>query len=764
MKQLKGKRFFWSVALTLSTLLGVGLLSDQAFAQEAFYFYKGKKVPLKVDHSKNYVLLSAKTQQSSLEHSAKASKTVLRKFENVKSMTDLNLAAVEEPQTSLKWAIIDNIRPGAELLSQNSMASNVIYKAPFFITPDGKQVGMSHLLYVKLRRQEDKIILEKLARKHKVKIVGNNKFMPLWFTLSCTKESTGNALDIANTFYVTGEGSFTASEPDFLTDYQINCSNDIHFSKQWGIKNTGQNNGTSGIDIQACQAWSITTGKSEIVVAVIDQGIELNHPDIPNLSSKSYDTETGTSPSQVRGNHGTPCAGIIGASRNNQGIGVSGIAPNTTLMSISSNLSLAPNASQRLANGVSWAWQNGADIISNSWGHSQLASMLLDDAINDALTQGRNRKGCIVVFAAGNANGPIIYPGNSNSKILTVGAMSPCGGRKSPSTCDGESWWGSCYGDQLDVVAPGVLIPTTDRQGTAGYDSGDYAMTFNGTSSACPHVAGVAALILSANTDLTREEVHEIIESTSQKVGPYQYQSSSIRPHGTWHKEMGYGLIDAYACVRAAQSAVGSPSKLTGKQKAVIKSKPFPESLTTSVTKVSQINTTTSDAMPESQEEDCTDCDETTAPTKYMKIVELNGQFVVQNIKSEVKFNKPDAQATLATITQARTGQIELQKECTTKGTSLSGARRSCTSEWSSITAPAGFVFNEHSLSKTYSGQNGSSNRIDHEWDDYVELIPGTGLRAPRTLRVRVHARSPKCRGCRGWTKAKVTATYVAYQ
>jgi subtilisin family serine protease len=91
-----------------------------------------------------------------------------------------------------------------------------------------------------------------------------------------------------------------------------------------------------------------------------------------------------------------------------------------------------------------------------------------------------------------------------------------------------------------------------DRTGSDGYDSGDYALTFNGTSSATPHVAGVAAPILQANPNLTQKQVVAIIEKCARKVGPYAYQATSGRPNSPWHQEMGYGLVDAKACVRAA--------------------------------------------------------------------------------------------------------------------------------------------------------------------------------------------------------------------
>lgn len=331
----------------------------------------------------------------------------------------------------------------------------MVYQAPFLRTEKDRQVGISHLLYVKLKDESGKTKLEELAKEHKVKILGNNKLMPLWYTLSCNAESSGHALQVANKLFESG--NFTAAEPDFLTDFNlVKCANDTHFKTQWGMKNTGQGSGTSGIDIGICEAWNKTLGNDDIVVAVLDHGIELDHPDMPNVSTSSFDTTNGSSPSIVRGSHGTACAGIVGAIRNDAG--VSGVAPEITLMSISDNLTLGPGAQARMATGLSWAWKNGAHVISNSWGHDLLASHLIDDAIEDALDKGRSGLGCVVVFAAGNNDGPVIYPGNSNPRVLTVGAMSPCGERKNPGSCDGETWWGSCYGSELDVVAPGVLL------------------------------------------------------------------------------------------------------------------------------------------------------------------------------------------------------------------------------------------------------------------------------------------------------------------
>ena len=245
--------------------------------------------------------------------------------------------------------------------------------------------------------------------------------------------------------------------------------------------------------------------------------------------------------------HGTATAGIIGAISDNLR-GIAGIASSCPIMSICTRPYDKPD---KLANGFYFAADNGCAVISCSWSYPE-QSATLDSAIVYAMKNGRNGLGCVVVFATGNDNDSVSYPANSNKDIVAVGAISPCGERKSFQSCDEEEW-GSNYGSQLDIVAPGVMIPTTDLRGAAGASSGNYRNDYNGTSAACPHVSAVAALVLSINPGLTREEVTNIIEFTAQRVGDYDYSVEEGRPNGKWHKEMGYGLVDAYEAVLAAQ-------------------------------------------------------------------------------------------------------------------------------------------------------------------------------------------------------------------
>jgi len=481
-----------------------------------------------------------------------------------------------------KWSIIDFETLPSDLeyyqkINSIKSVNTVNVVAPSFTTMAGKKVVLSRHFYVKLNQPSDLSLLQQQAAQHNVLIKNQNQFMPLWYTLVCTESTIENSLEVANTIFETG--LFASSSPNFMSireEEQIpssqiptntplgNCPNvnDQLFGLQWNLENTGQVlptvTATFGLDINACEAWNITTGNPNITVAVIDGGVQLDHPDLTNMHQSNYNTSSDLSNLWY---HGTACAGIIGATHNN--IGVSGISPDCQIMSINISYTNAVD----IANGVSFAVQSGADVINNSWKVHLMDQDIINNAYNNALSLGRNGKGCVVVFSSGNIEGIIDeFPANSNDDFLVVGAMSPCGERKSPASCDLDATvpeHGSAFGSELDIMAPGVFIPTTDITGIHGGNTdhhGDYLLDFKGTSSAAPHVAAVAALILSVNPNLTNIEVNNIIESTAQKINPeivpepYSYEIHPNRPNGTWNNEMGYGLVDAHAAVVLAQS------------------------------------------------------------------------------------------------------------------------------------------------------------------------------------------------------------------
>ncbi len=342
------------------------------------------------------------------------------------------------------------------------------------------------------------------------------------------------------------------SEPSIYGfDDALWVPNDPNFDDQWHLLNTGQESGTcvctpyGDHDINAAQAWDMTRSDRGIVIVVIDTGMDLTHPDLQgNLLDRDGDdwdfADPDNSPDD-EGDHGTACCGLAAAVANNNE-GVCGSAPHSWLMPLRVNLSSGQN--QNRADAINYARGRAADfdgmVISMSWRMSSGNYSAVEMACNNAY----NSNDVVVMAAAGNGNSSTVdYPARYAS-VASVAATSPCDERKSTSSCDGEYWWGTNYGNDLDFAAPGVLMYTTDRQGSAGYSNGDYYDSFNGTSSACPLAAGVAALVRSANRHLTNAEVRDVLEETADEVGGYTYNPKSY--------ELGHGRINAHQAVLEA--------------------------------------------------------------------------------------------------------------------------------------------------------------------------------------------------------------------
>lgn len=335
------------------------------------------------------------------------------------------------------------------------------------------------------------------------------------------------------------------SEPSIISyNDEAWTPNDTYFSQQWALKNTGQISSCSGCspysnhDIDAESGWDTNRGDPGVVISIIDTGMDLTHPDLAaNLLARNghdWDFADPDNSPDDEGNHGTACSGIAAAVANNN-LGVAGIGNQCQIMPLRINLTSGYN--QNRADAINYATSRRPDfdglVLSNSWIMSSGDYSAVHDAIVNA-----NANDVLVCFAAGNSNGAIPYPA-AYPEAMAIAATSPCDERKSPTSCDNETWWGSCYGAELDCAAPGVQIYTTDRQGSNGYSSGDYYSSFNGTSSACPLVAGLAGVVWSQNPGLTNIQIRNIINETADQVGGYYYDPGTGKSN-----ELGHGRIN----------------------------------------------------------------------------------------------------------------------------------------------------------------------------------------------------------------------------
>jgi cell division septation protein DedD len=355
------------------------------------------------------------------------------------------------------------------------------------------------------------------------------------------------------------------AEPDFdtiLDHYEDGLPTDTLLAHEWHLQNNGFVPDSNvqlrrGIDVKAISAWRRlgNMGSSNIVLAVIDNGFDLAHPDLKSKVFRPFDLWN-NSPQVLQGDprytHGTPCASVAIAASN--GVGMVGSAPNAKFMPVSGT-SFASRATELM---FDYCIANGADVISCSWGTVDPAYQLnsiKQQAISRAARQGRNGLGCVVLFAAGNDFKNYINFYAAHPDVIAVGACNSQGvfanysnqGMEvtlcAPSNGDwpilaARAWW-----DQGD---PDPKLQGEFKYWVDGVSRGNQYKHFGGTSSATPLVAGVCALILSANPNLTAAEVKQILIQTADKIGnPADYLNGQSRKYGA-------GMINADRAVAEA--------------------------------------------------------------------------------------------------------------------------------------------------------------------------------------------------------------------
>ncbi len=349
--------------------------------------------------------------------------------------------------------------------------------------------------------------------------------------------------------------------------------------QQWHLKTTTVNGITISASANVEVAHQITQGEG-ITIAVIDDGVDIDHVEFSSSAkvvAPRDATENSNDPRPkdpyYTEDHGTACAGVACADGN---IGASGVAPKAKLMPIRLASGLG---SQQEANAFRWAADNGADVISCSWGpqdgrwyqpndplHNRSIPLPASTklAIDYATTQGRGGKGCVVLFAAGNGNESVDNDGYASyERVIAVAACNDKGKRSVYSDFGNAVW---CAFPSSDFGYPPFSHPepltsgiwTTDRTGNPGYNrgflgdgdaTGDYTNSFGGTSSSCPGAAGIAALVLAVNPNLRWQEVKDVFKHSCDKIDPSggQYDANG------WSKYYGYGRLNAQTAVTLAQ-------------------------------------------------------------------------------------------------------------------------------------------------------------------------------------------------------------------
>jgi thermitase len=314
-------------------------------------------------------------------------------------------------------------------------------------------------------------------------------------SLGVLKVPVNSGQELAEVAALRGDPNVLYAEPDYVAHAQPTTPNDPHYASQWGLSKIG-----------APAAWDMTAGSSAVIIAIVDTGIDLTHPDLNcagKLTAARWNFVAGNNSPNDDNGHGTHVAGIAAACGNN-GIGVAGVAWGARLMPVKVLDSSGSGYYSDIADGIIYAVDNGAKVVNLSLGGTG-SSSTLSDAIQYA-----HDHGVLVVVAAGNCaqggsscdnvSNPIMYPA-AYPAALAVAA-----------TDSGDNWANfSEHRPYVSVAAPGVSIYSTIR-------GGSYS-TLSGTSMATPYVSGLAALLWSFAPSLTVDQVESAIESTADDLG-----------------------------------------------------------------------------------------------------------------------------------------------------------------------------------------------------------------------------------------------------
>ncbi|MBC6430348.1 S8 family serine peptidase [Nostoc sp. HG1] len=431
-------------------------------------------------------------------------------------------------------------------------------------------------LFLKFNSEEELTVCQEVVRRYDLTIKRQLEYAPNAYFVSASANTGIAIFDIAERLL--NEESVDLCHPELVRELRQRQV----FPQQWHLKQTTINGKVINAHANVEAAWKLSNG-TRTIIAIIDDGVDLDHEEFRSsgkiVAPRDVTRKTDNPRPGNDNNHGTGCAGVACANGN---FGASGVAPGAKLMPIRLASALG---SQDEADAFVWAAQNGADVISCSWGPADGVWFEQNDPVHNqkvplpdstrlamdfAINKGRNGKGCVILFAAGNGNESVDNDGYASyQKVIAVAACNDYGKRSAYSDFGQAVWCAFPSNNGDSSQTPGIW--TSDRSGVVGYNSGNrnlgdapgnYTNQFGGTSSACPGAAGVAALIIAINPNLRWDEVRDIIKRSCDRIDQAggKYDTNGRSPF------YGYGRMNALKAVELAKPPETSPSRFQAVQ------------------------------------------------------------------------------------------------------------------------------------------------------------------------------------------------------